>query len=198
MKISKVFITVLFLGIVIIGGWLLYTLWHKELDRRDTQNAALASAQAQLPPIQAKVVSTQADLKVAQSQMSVAQASLATYKAQFPTPPPAAAIQSIDYAAKLFILAANDALNLSEFQSSPPASNTISGIKYQQTQMTIAVSGDIVDINNFIGNLETGTAYLTATIDSVDITFPTAIDPALGSVPPPQANIIITVTALEG
>jgi hypothetical protein len=198
MKISKVFVTVLFLGIAIIGAGLLYTLWQKELDRRDTQNAALVSAQALLPPIQAKVISAQADLKVAQSKMSVAQANLDAYKTQFPTPPPAAAIQSIDYAAKLFILAANNSLNLSEFQASPPTITTISNIKYQQTQMTIAVSGDIGNINNFIGNLETGTAYRTATIDSVDITFATEFDPALGTVPPPQANIIITVTALEG
>ena len=198
MKISKVFISVLFLGLIAIGAGLLYTLWQKELDRRDTQNAALTSAQALLPPIQATATSLQADLKTAQSKMSSAKASLDAFKAQFPTPPPAAAIQTIDYAAKLFILAANNALNLSEFQSDPPTKTTISGIKYQQTQMTITVSGDIQNINNFIGNLETGTVYRTATIDSVSITFYTDIDPVLGSVPPPDAKIVITIQALEG
>ncbi len=198
MKISKVFISVLFLGLIAIGAGLLYTLWHKELDRRDSQNAALASEQALLPPIQANITKAQADLAAAQAKMSVAQANLLAYKAQFPTPPPAAAIQSIDYATKLFIMAANNALNLSEFQATDVSKTAIGNISYQKTQMTIKVSGLIEDINNFVGNLETNSLYRTATIDSVNTTFYSTIDPNLGAVPPPDSIIIITLTALEG
>jgi len=198
MKISKVFISVLFLGIVAIGAGLLYTMWQNQLDRRDTQNTALSSAQALLPPAQASVTAAQAELKAAQAKMAVAQANLLAFKAQFPTPPPAAAIQSIDYAAKLFIMAANNTLSLTEFQATDASSKTINKILYQNTEMTITVSGDIQNINNFIGNLETGTAFLTATIDSVNIAFFTEIDPNLGIVPPTQAIIVISLMALEG
>ena len=198
MKISKTFIAVLFLGIIAIGAVTLYSLWQKEVDRRDSQNAALAAEQALLPPIQANIVSAQADLKAAQAKIAVAKANLDAYKAKFPDPPPAAAIQSIDYASKLFIMAANNSLDLSEFQATDASITTIGGITYQQTQMNISISGLIQDINNFIGNLETNSLYSTATIDSVNITFYSEVDPDLGAVPPPDAAITITLMALEG
>ncbi|XUW99514.1 MAG: hypothetical protein TUN42_06355 [Dehalogenimonas sp.] len=198
MKISKAFISVLFLGLIVIGGVLLYTMWQKELDRQDTLNANLDSTSALLPPIQASITKAQADLAAAQAKVAAAQANLQAYKAKFPTPPPVAAIQSIDYGEKLFILAANNTLNLTEFHASEPESTTINKIKYQQTTMDIVVSGSIERINDFVGNLETGTAYLTATIDSVNIKFYTEFDTELGTVPPPDARITISLMALEG
>ncbi len=63
--------------------------------------------------------------------------------------------------------------------------------------MDILVTGDIVNINDFIGNLETSDPYLTATIDSVSIHFEHDFDSDLGAVPPPQARIIINILALE-
>jgi len=173
-------------------------MWQKELDRQDTLNANLDSTSALLPPIQANVTKAQADLAAAQAKVIAAQANLQAYKAKFPTPPPIAAIQSIDYGEKLFILAANNTLNLTEFHASEPESKTIDKIKYQKTTMVIVVSGPIERINDFVGNLETGSAYLTATIDSVNIKFYTEFDTELSAVPPPDATITISLMALEG
>ncbi|APV44623.1 hypothetical protein Dform_01295 [Dehalogenimonas formicexedens] len=198
MKISKAFISVLFLGLIAIGAGLLYTMYQKELDRQSTLNDTLNSTSALLPPIQANITKAQADLAAAQAKVAAAQANLQAYKAKFPTPPPVAAIQSIDYGEKLFILAANNTLNLTEFSASGPDKVTIDKIAYQKTVMVIKVSGAIERINDFVGNLETGTAYLTATIDSVDITFYTEFDTELGAVPPPDATITISLMALEG
>ena len=198
MKIGKVFISVLFLGLIAIGGVLLYTMYQKEVELKASQEDALSSAQTLLPPIQANITKAQSDLAAAQAKVTVAKANLAAYKAMFPNPPPVAAIQSIDYGEKLFILAANNALSLVEFHATEPSTVTVDKIGYQKTQMDIKVSGAIQDINNFVGNLETGNAYLTATIDSVNITFYTAFDPLLGAVPPPDAAITISLMALEG
>lgn len=198
MKISKTFIVVLFLGLVAIGAGLLYTMWQKELDRKDTLNASLETATALLPPIQANIAKAEGDLTAAQAKITAARANLASYKALFPIPPPVAAIQSIDYGEKLFIVAANNTLSLTKFQASEPTSVTVDKIAYQKTQMDITVSGPIENINDFIGNLETGNDYLTATIDSVSITFSTLFDQELNAVPPPEAVISISLMALEG
>lgn len=198
MRISKAFITILFLGLFIIAGVMLYMLWQDELDRRDTQEASLTSTQALLPPIQANVAAAQADLAVTQAKLEAARESLAEWQAVWPTPPPVAAIQSIDYGQKLFILAANNQLNLTEFHANEPSVTTKNGIRYQQTTMDVAVSGAILNINDFIGNLETSDPYLTATIESVNIDFFTVYDPDLGAVPPPGAVITINILALEG
>ncbi|PVV84402.1 hypothetical protein [Dehalogenimonas alkenigignens] len=197
MRISKAFITILFLGLFIIAGVLLYMLWQDELDRRDAQEASLTSTQALLPPIQANVAAAQADLTAAQAKLAAARESLAEWQAVWPTPPPVAAIQTIDYGAKLFILAANNQLNLVEFRGNEPSAVTIGGIKYQSTDMEIKVSGAILKINDFIGNLETSDPYLTATIDAVNITFYTEFDPEIGGVPLPDALITINILALE-
>ena len=198
MKVSKGVLVALFLGIIIIGAGLLYTVWQNELDRRDSQNAALSAAQALLPPIQAGVTAAEAELKASQDKLAAARAALEEFKAQFPPPPPSAAIQSIDYGSKLFILAANNSLSLTEFHASDLASTTINGIKFQSTDMDIKVSGDILKINDFIGNLETSDPYLTATIESVNIVFFTEFDTELGAVPPTEATIFINLLALEG
>jgi hypothetical protein len=198
MKVSKVFITVLVLGIFAIGLGILYTSWQQQLDRRDTLNASLDTSQALLPPINNGIVSAQGELTAAQTKMAAAKSSLAAYKAQFPTPPPAAVIQTIDYGQNLFIMTANGVLNLTEFHASQPSSTVVNGIKCQSTNMEIKVSGYITDINNFIGSLESADRFLTATIESVDIIFFTEFDSALGAVPPPEAVININLLALEG
>ncbi len=198
MKVSKGVLVALFLGVIIIGAGLLYTLWQNELDRRDTQNTALQSAQALLPPVQASVAAKEAELKTAQDRLATARAALEEFKAQFPAPPPSAAIQSIDYGSKLFILAANNSLNLIEFHASDFTTTTLGTITFQSTNMDLRVSGDILKINDFIGNLETSDPYLTATIESVSIVFFSEIDPALGAVPPTEATIFINLLALEG
>jgi hypothetical protein len=198
MKVSKVFITVLVLGIFAIGAGALYMAWQQQLDRKDTLNASLDTTQALLPPINNSIASAQGELTAAQTKIVAARANLEAYKAKFPAPPPVAAIQSIDYGENLFIMAANKTLNLTEFHASEPSTTVISGIKCQSTNMDIKVSGYIVDINNFIGSLETAEKFLTATIESVDITFFTEFDQQLGAVPPPEATITINLLALEG
>jgi len=195
---SKGILVALFLVLFIVGAGVLYTMWQKELDRKDSQETALQAAQALLPPAQAAVTAADKDLKTSQAKLAAAQANLALWKAKWPKPPPAAAIQSIDYGTKLFIMAANNTLNLEEFHATDWSSTTIGGIKYQSTELDVKVSGTIVNINNFIGNLETTDPYLTATIDSVNITFFTEFDPDLGAVPPPEATITISLLALEG
>jgi hypothetical protein len=198
MKLSKAVIVVFVLGLAVIAGGLIYTVWQNELDRKDTLNATLDTARVLLPPIQAGIATEEANLKAAQAKLAAARAGLEEFKAKFPTPPPQAAIQSIDYGTKLFILAANNGLNLSEFHASDPSTVTQGGIKYQKTSMDVMVSGPIGNINNFIGNLETGDDYLTATIDSVDISLYIEYDAAFGGVPPPDATITINLMALEG
>ncbi len=198
MKLSKAVIAVFFLGLFVIAGGLIYTVWQQELDRQDTLNASLDTTRALLPVVTGSVTAAEAELNAAQAKLTAARAGLAEFKAKFPTPPPQAAIQSIDYGTKLFILAANNGLNLSEFHASDPSTVTQGGIKYQKTSMDVRVSGPIVNINNFIGNLETGDDYLTATIDSVGISMYTEFDSQFGGVPPPDATITINLMALEG
>jgi len=195
---SKGILVALFLVLFIVGAGVLYTMWQKELDRKDSQETALQAAQALLPPAQSAVTAADKDLKTSQAKLAAAQANLALWKAKWPKPPPAAAIQSIDYGTKLFIMAANNTLNLAEFHATDWSSTTIGGIKYQTSQLDVKVTGTIQNINNFIGNLETTDPYLTATIDSVSIEFFTEFDPDLGAVPPPEATITISLLALEG
>ena len=204
MRISKGIIVALSLGIILIGAGTLYMLWQEEVDRGDSISANLDTAQALLPIVsngvtaaEADLAAAQAGLTAAQAKLAVAQANLAEFIDRFPTPPPQAAVQTIDYGTRLFILASNNSLNLTEFRADDFSSVTIDKIKYQQTSMEINVTGIIENINHFIGNLETANDYLTATIDSVSINFFTEFDTELGAVPPPEAVISITILALE-
>jgi hypothetical protein len=197
MSIKRVLVA-LFLVLFIVGAGVLYTMWQKELDRKDSQEAALQAAQVLLPPAQAAVTAADKDLTTSKAKLAAAQANLAEWKDKWPKPPPAAAIQTIDYGTKLFILAANNTLNLEEFHGTDWSSTTLGGIKYQTSTLDAKVTGTIQNINNFIGNLETTDPYLTATIDTVNITFSTEFDPDLGAVPPPEATITISLLALEG
>ena len=204
MKVSKGVIVALFTGLILIGAGILYMLWQDEVDRGDSISANLDTAQALLPIVnqgvttaEADLATAQAGLTAAQAKLALAQANLAEFVDRFPTPPPQAAVQTIDYGKKLFVLASNNSLNLTEFHADDFSSVTIDKIKYQQTSMEIKVTGLIDNINNFIGNLETANDYLTATIDSASITFSTEFDTELGAVPPPEAVISITILALE-
>ena len=204
MKVSKGVIVALFIGLILIGAGTLYMLWQDEVDRGDSISGNLDTAQALLPIVsngvttaEADLAAAQAGLTAAQAKLALAQANLAEFVDRFPTPPPPAAVQTIDYGTRLFILASNNSLNMTEFHADDFSPVTIDKIKYQQTSMEIKVTGIIENINNFIGNLETANDYLTATIDSANITFSTEFDTELGAVPPPEAMISITILALE-
>ncbi|MDV2989695.1 MAG: hypothetical protein P3T54_06080 [Dehalogenimonas sp.] len=207
MKISKPLIVVLFLGIIAIGAGMLYMLWQDERDREAQLNASLDTTQALLPVVQDGVTSaedelTAAEAKLAETQarMTAARAALDEFIAKFPTPIHPAAIQTIDYGTRLFIRAANHSLNLVEFNAEDFSTITIDKIRYQSTSFVFHVTGNIENINNFIGSLETVALiepYLTVTIDSVQIEIYHEYDPEIAAVPSPEATIAITLMALE-
>jgi hypothetical protein len=205
MKIGKAAIVVLFLGIIAIGAGLLFMLWQDENDRGNQLTANLDTARALLPTVNNGVTDAEADLAVAQDGLTAAQASLSAAQAsldefidRFPEPPPLAAIQTIDYGVQMFILAANNSLNLTEFHASDFTAVTIDNIQYQRTTLSFKVIGSMLNINNFVGNLETSDPYLTATIDSVSTQISNEYDAEIAGVPLPESFISITVWALEG
>lgn len=207
MKIGKAVIITLFLGIIAIGAGILYMLWQDERDRETQLTNSLDTTQALLPIVQGGLTSAEEDLAAAeqnlldtQARMAAAQAALDEYIAKFPTPIHLAAVQTIDYGTQLFIRAANHSLNLVEFHAEDFSVVTIDKIDYQSTTMTVSVTGNISDINNFIGSLETVSLiepYLTSTIDSVNTEIFHEYDAEYAGVPPTESTIVITLMALE-
>jgi hypothetical protein len=207
MKIGKAVIVTLFLGIIAIGAGILYMLWQDERDREAQLNASLDTTQALLPIVQNGVTTAEAalaaaetDLSDTQARMAAAQAALDEFIAKFPTPIHLAAVQTIDYGTQMFIRAANHSLNLVEFHAEDFSVVTIDKIKYQSTTLTVSVTGNIQDINNFIGSLEAVALiepYLTATIDSVSTKIFHEYDAEFAGVPPTESTITITLMALE-
>ena len=202
MKIGKTLLTVLFLGLIAIGGGLLYMLWQDELDRgvvtlKDMQSANLDTTQALLPLAQDSVTEAEAELEAAEAALAAAEEQLAEYIDLFPAPPPQAAIQTIDYGEKLFNLTANNSIDLIEFRGGDYGLITLDNIRYQRTTLNLRVTGPIENINDFIGNLETTEPYLTASIDSVNIEIFNEYDEGIAGIPDPEARIAITILALE-
>lgn len=197
MKIGKAVIVTLFLGIIAIGAGMLFMLWQDELDRGEQLNANLDTTQALLPLAQDSVTEAEAELEAAEAALAEAEEQLADMIDLFPAPPPQAAIQTIDYGYQMFILAANNSLNLVEFHAEDYGLVTVDDIRYQSTNLNFKVIGPINNINDFVGNLETSDPYLTATIDSVSTQIFHEYDPDITGVPSPESLISITVLALE-
>ena len=207
MKIGKAVIVTLFLGIIAIGAGILYMLWQDERDREAQLNASLDTTQALLPIVRGGVTDAEDALTAAegeladtQTRMAEALAALEEFKAKFPQPIHLAAVQTIDYGTQMFIRAANHSLNLVEFHAEDFSVVTIDKIRYQSTTMRVSVKGNITDINNFIGSLETVALiepFLTSTIDSVSTKIYHEYDPEYAGVPPTESTIVITLMALE-
>jgi len=127
---------------IVLGS--LYTLYFREVGEREQLSDRLSAAEALLPGLTA--ASEELENRLAQ-----ATSLLNKNQAEFPE-----SVESIEYGEDLFEIADDSNLDLIELRPSKPTNKKVGTVTYSVSSFTVAVSGDIDDILDFIYAIRTG------------------------------------------
>ena len=127
---------------IVLGS--LYTLYFREVGEREQLSDRLSAAEALLPGLTA--ASEELEDRLAQ-----ATSLLNKNQAEFPE-----SVESIEYGEDLFEIADDSNLDLIELRPSKPTNKKVGTVTYSVSSFTVAVSGDIDDILDFIYAIRTG------------------------------------------
>ena len=110
-----------------------------------------------------------AELGNAESQLAGVKTSLANATARVPQ-----SVQSIEYAERLFAMAASKGLTIQVVTSTEPAQEKgpSSPLSFTLVNFSVDIRGNLGDIVDLVGILATDQAFSTATIRSVSVTVP--------------------------
>ena len=144
MKLSKkVWIII---GVCIFAAVLgiLYTFYFRELGEREQLSDRLATAEALLPGLTA----VREELE---DQLAQATSLLNKNQAKFPE-----SVESIEYDDDLFEIADDCNVDITSIRALTPTSQRVGTVTYSVSSFTVAISGDIDDILDFIYAIRTG------------------------------------------
>lgn len=171
MKISKITWIILGIGIFVLAAGSLYWLYHQQSLEQRQLDDSLAIAQAALPKMeqekevqQSQLTQLESQLTQAESDLSQAESVLNESQANFPE-----AVESIEFDERLFKLARDRNLEITMLTASKPSSKAVGGINFSVTSFTVSVSGDMVQILEFIGNVVKDKYFVSATVESVSM-----------------------------
>jgi len=160
MRLSKTAWLILGIGIFAILFGSLGTVYLGRASEQRQLNSRLLADQENLT----KLISQRADLDKA---LTRAKTELNTAKGAFPT-----SVESIEIGERLFELADDWDLEVTEFTSSEPTNQEAEDVTYFVTAFTVEVAGEVDDIVKFIDAIATHRDFATATLERVSMEVP--------------------------
>lgn len=194
MKFDKTFWLVLAAGVLIIGGATLFYIYQDEAKKQDEINQSIDTAQATLPNLIAQKTNLENQLAELEEELALALAGLGEAEEEY-----ISFISTINYGDLLFYHARVIGVDLFEFMASESYDVEVDGIEYQITDFALNISGDIDNILTYLTKIEFTSDFKTASIDSVEITYPDPYAPEDDEEDSkPMAEIQLRLFAYEG
>ena len=173
-RLSRTAWLILGIGIFVIAFITLYTVYTQRNREQEEISDSLLAAQNTLPGIvsekedwesqltQVKSELTQVEGEVAQAESLLSQTRVSFLKS----------VESIEYDERLFRIARGWNLDITRLTASEPSDIDVEGINFSVTSFTVYVSGEVVDILEFITTITIDESFNTTTIEAVDIQAP--------------------------
>lgn len=163
MKISKITWFILILGVAIIGAVGLYFVYDDEIEKQESLQASITTAQESLPNIASTKQNLENQIADLDEELDAVEADLLESLDLFPND-----VQSIFYGDLLFFFTRQFDMRMTSFTSSGPLTLEANGISYTAATFTVDIETDEVDsIMSYLTTLELGDDFATTRINSV-------------------------------
>jgi hypothetical protein len=144
MKLSRKVGLIVVVIIIVAALAVLYSIYARQASERAQLNDRLSYAQTLLPGLINNRENKEDELTQAQSLLDAS-------KAQFPE-----SVESIEYGDDLFEIADDCNVSLTKLSASKPSNKAVGAVTYSVSSFTVAVSGSIENILDFIYAIRTG------------------------------------------
>jgi hypothetical protein len=192
MSFSRVFWSILVIGIVIIGAVILFLMWQSEMDTKEGLESRLSTAQSTLPQLNQSKSQLETELSDLEAELSLAMGNLEDAEENYPP-----SISTVDYGYILFEIAEDNFVDVLSYYGSTPIELARDGVSFMSTAIEITVSGDLQDILDYVIDIEVGLDFNTTELREVEMSVPQA--PAPGEpTDSPICRIYITILSYQG
>jgi len=187
MKFGRAAQLVLAIGIFAVGIIFLYRMNLERQAAQEGLHTQLAAAQLLLPKLTSEKEDLESQLTRLQNNLVEARSAIGEGKSKYPDN-----IESIEYDQKLFQMAQDRSLEVIRLTASEPGNKNVEDVAFTNTSFEVEVAGEaldsppadeeefreyvngvLIDILAFINGIAVGEEFITATVESVDISVPT-------------------------
>ena len=149
MKFSRVFYSILIIGIAIIGGVLLYQVYSEEIDQQETLEQNLATSESAVPTLVNEIGNLQQEVNDLETELVAARAELSEVESKF-----LETVSSITYGDILFFEAQVLDLDIVDFSATEPYATNINGITYEAIDITVVIYGNVPSVLSYLTIIE--------------------------------------------
>lgn len=194
---------ILGVGILIIAGVALYLAYSQYVSQREALYVTIETAQKKIAQVSTEKRSLEPQLTQLQQKTAELKSAYDKVRGEFPV----TVTQSIESDEELSKLAEDAAVTVKILSATDSAQSVDGNLTYTTTDFTADVSGDRVNVLDFLHRLAVDSYFATATINTVNLTTvgdaPTPTPtPGAPEAPPPvdfsTFNISITIYRYEG